>query len=252
MIFLNKVVLITGASSGIGAAAAVEFAKVGAKVAIVGRNVQKLHKVSELCIKNGSKPLVINADLGNDEECQKIIDLVIKEFGKLDVLVNNAGFLHYGSILEGNILEGYDKTMRVNVRAHVHMTSLAAPYLVKSKGNIINISSAAATSTTSLKGRTPYFVSKAALNHFTRCCATELAREGVRVNTISPGPVKTDFFDNSGLDDVDIDRFADMMPLKRVSESVEVADMILFLASDRAVGITGSEFVVDNGYLLRA
>lgn len=251
MSFINKVVLITGASSGIGAATAVEFAKNGANVSIVGRNIEKLNKVSELCAKNGAKPLVIKADIGNDVECQKIIDQVMKTFGKLDILVNNAGFISLGSILEGDILEAYDRTMRVNVRAHVNMTSLAAPHLIKSKGNIINISSVAANITTSLPGRTPYCVSKAALNHFTRCVALELAGEGVRVNTVSPGPVKTDFFDNSQVNDVKIDDFSEIMPLKRISESKEIAHIILFLASDKAVGITGSEFIVDNGYLTK-
>lgn len=251
MSFKNKVVLITGASSGIGASAAVEFTKNGANVAIVARNMEKLNKVVQLCAKNGAKPLVINADIGNDEECQKMIASVIKTFGKLDVLVNNAGFMHPGSILDGNILEAYDQTMKVNVRAHINITSLAAPHLVKTKGNIINISSVAAHSTPAIKGGMAYSVSKAALNHFTRSAAKELAGEGVRVNTVSPGPVVTDFLDNAGIKNVQMENFGDVMPLKRVSQPAEIADIILYLASEKAVGVTASEFVVDNGYLIK-
>ncbi|CAF4892691.1 unnamed protein product [Pieris macdunnoughi] len=250
MSFKGKVVLITGASSGIGAATAIEFAKNGANVAIVGRNVEKLNKAAENCSKY-SKPLVIKADVGDDEECKKIVASVIKKFGKLDVLVNNAGITRNATILERNFLEMYDQTMKVNVRAHLNVTSLAAPYLVKTKGNIINISSVAASLAPRMKGITPYCVSKAALNHFTRCAAVELAGEGVRVNTVSPGPVKTDILDNAGITDMKIDNYADSMPLKRVSQSVEIADMILFLASDKAVGVTGSEFFVDNGYMIK-
>ncbi|XP_022118978.2 3-oxoacyl-[acyl-carrier-protein] reductase FabG-like [Pieris rapae] len=250
MSFEGKVVLITGASSGIGAATAVEFAKNGASVAIVGRNVEKLNKAAENCSKY-SKPLVIKADIGDDEECKKIVESVIKAFGKLDVLVNNAGMMRNAPISDGNFLEMYDETMKVNVRAHLNVTSLAVPYLIKTKGNIINISSVAGSLAPNIKGATPYCVSKAALNHFTRCAAIELAGEGVRVNTVSPGPVITDFMDNAGMKDIKIDNFGDSMPLKRVSQSVEIADMILFLASDKAVGVTGAEFVVDNGYLIK-
>ncbi|CAF4892667.1 unnamed protein product [Pieris macdunnoughi] len=250
MSFKGKVVLITGASSGIGAATAIEFAKNGANVAIVGRNVEKLNKVAENCSKY-SKPLVIKADVGDDEECKKIVASVIKTFGKLDVLVNNAGMMRNATILEGKFLEMYDETMKVNVRAHLNVTSLAAPYLVKTKGNIINISSVAGSLAPRIKGATPYCVSKAALNHFTRCAAVELASEGVRVNTVSPGPVITDFMDNAGITDIKIENFADSMPLKRVSQSVEIADMILFLASDKAVGVTGSEFIIDNGFMIK-
>ncbi|XP_022119178.2 3-oxoacyl-[acyl-carrier-protein] reductase FabG-like [Pieris rapae] len=250
MSFKGKVVLITGASSGIGAAAAIEFAKNGASVAIVGRNVEKLNKAAENCSKY-SKPLVIKADVRDDEECKKIVASVIKTFGKLDVLVNNAGIMRHGSILEGNLLEIYDEIMKINVRGHLKMSSLAAPYLVKTKGNIVNISSVAASLTPKIKGVTPYCVSKAALNHFTRCAAVELAGEGVRVNTVSPGPVITDLLENAGMTNVNIENFGDIMPLKRVSQSVEIADMILFLASDKAVGVTGAEFVVDNGCMFQ-
>ncbi|XP_045530512.1 3-oxoacyl-[acyl-carrier-protein] reductase FabG-like [Pieris brassicae] len=250
MSFQGKVVLITGASSGIGASTAFEFAKNGASVAIVGRNVEKLNKAAENCSKY-SKPLVIQADIGEDDECKKIVASVVKTFGKLDVLVNNAGIMRHGTILEGNLLEIYDEIMKVNMRGHLNVTSLAVPYLVKTKGNIINISSVAASLTPKIEGVTPYCVSKAALNHFTRCAAVELAGEGVRVNTVSPGPVITDILDNAGMTNVKIENFADTMPLKRVSQSVEIADMILFLASDKAVGVTGSEFIVDNGCMFQ-
>ncbi|XP_038220942.1 3-oxoacyl-[acyl-carrier-protein] reductase FabG-like [Zerene cesonia] len=250
MSFKTKVVLITGASSGIGAAAAIEFAKEGAKVAIVGRNVEKLQTISDNCEKYGSKPLLIAADISIDDEAKRVVQKVIEEYGHLDVLVNNAGLAKYGSILDGNILEAYDATIKINLRAHINVTALATPHLIKTKGNIINISSVGGTLVPKQCSKTPYYISKAALNHFTRCAALELSSKGIRVNTVSPGPVKTDFLVNSGVTSYKFEDMAVDMPLQRVSDPIEIARIILFLASDNAVGITGSEYVADNGFLL--
>ncbi|CAF4791301.1 unnamed protein product [Pieris macdunnoughi] len=228
MIFSNKVVLVTGASSGIGAATAIEFAKEGAIVAIVARNEEKLNNVA------------------NEIEKQ-----VITKLGKLDVLVNNAGLTRFGSILEGNILQSYDEIMKVNVRAHINITTLATPHLIKTQGNIVNISSVAGKTLPSYSSMISYHISKAELTHFSRCAALELANKGVRVNIVSPGPVKTDLLENAGVGFMKFEDVSDDAPLKRVSESVEVADIVLFLASNKARGITGSEYVADNGWCLR-
>ncbi|XP_053616929.1 glucose 1-dehydrogenase-like [Plodia interpunctella] len=248
MSFANKVVLITGGSSGIGATTAIFFAKEGANVAIVGRNQNKLKKVAEDCSKIGKTPLVIVAELNKDENIERIIKETIEKFKKLDVLVNNAGISVTGTITDGKVLEAYDAIMKVNVRSVIQLTVLATPYLIKTKGNIVNISSIAGK-----KVRSPaymaYNVSKAALDHFTRGAALELSASGVRVNSVSPGPVKTDFFDNCAMP-VTADSLGDIMALKRASDPDEIANLIVYLASDKARGITGSDFVCDNGGLL--
>ncbi|XP_013188317.1 glucose 1-dehydrogenase-like [Amyelois transitella] len=246
MSFANKVVLITGGSSGIGATTAVFFAKEGADVAIVGRNQTKLKRVTEECSKNGKTPLVITAELSSADDINRIVKETVEKFKKIDVLVNNAGFAVTGCILDGKVLDAYDAMMSVNVRSVIQLTTLAAPYLIKTKGNIINISSVAGKKVTA-SAFMAYNVSKAALDHFTRGAALELSASGVRVNGISPGPVKTDFFDNIP---TTVDALSEITALKRVSESDEIANMILFLASDKAKGITGSDFVCDNGVLL--
>ncbi|XP_059046919.1 3-oxoacyl-[acyl-carrier-protein] reductase FabG-like [Achroia grisella] len=249
MSFANKVVVVTGASSGIGAAAAVQFAKEGANVVLIGRNESKLKNVSEKCASSG-KTLIIKAEVTNDDDAKRIINETIDKFGQIDVLVNNAGMGVNGGILSGNILKAYDQTMAVNMRAVVHLTALAAPHLVKTKGNIVNISSIAGK-IASAGDFTPYAISKAALDHFTRGAALELAPSGVRVNGISPGPVRTDFLENAGINVISWDNMGALVPLKRCSEPDEIADIILYLASDRAKGVTGSDFVSDNGGLLR-
>ncbi|CAH2094140.1 unnamed protein product [Euphydryas editha] len=252
MSFANKVVLITGSSSGIGAAAAISFAKEGANVVIVGRKEHKLQKVKEECAKSGNGVLVVKADVSNEEDAKKIIKETIDKFNKLDVLVNNAGIAGMSSILSDNVLSVYDTIMNTNLRAVVHITNLAAPYLIKTKGNIINISSVAAKTTIIISPALSYAVSKAALDHFTRLVAAELASHGVRVNSISPGPVRTDFPDNAvGSIVASMEDLKKIVPLGRISEPEEIADLILFLASDKAKAITGSDYVSDNGLLLK-
>ncbi|XP_063539067.1 3-oxoacyl-[acyl-carrier-protein] reductase FabG-like [Cydia strobilella] len=255
MSFSGKVVLVTGASSGIGAATAILFSKEGASVAIVGRNETKLSNVAQKCEQLGAQPLVIRADVANETEASTIIKKTIDHFGKLDVLVNNAGLARKASVAESNSLKIYDEVMNTNMRSIVQLTSLAAPFLVATKGNIVNVSSTASTKVIS-EGVMAYCVSKACVDHFTRCAALDLAASGVRVNSVNPGPVKTDLIENSGLappgaGDMAWEHAKTTTALNRVGEPKEIADVIAFLASDKARSITGSTYVVDNGHLLK-
>ncbi|XP_004922760.1 uncharacterized oxidoreductase MT0954 [Bombyx mori] len=248
MSFTNKVVLVTGGSSGIGASAAVHFAKEGADVAIVGRNVTKLDNVARECAQVGKKPLIIKADISKDEEANTIVQQTIDAFGKLDVLINNAAMNKSGSLLAGNLLESYDVVTATNLRAVILITSLAAPHLVETKGNIINVSSISGTMVP-LPGLLTYGMGKASLNHFTRGIALELAPHGVRANLISPGPVLTDILENFDTQ-FTWDSFKAATALSRLGEPSEIAELMLFLASDKARSITGSNYVSDNGMLL--
>ncbi|XP_028026902.1 uncharacterized protein LOC114240527 [Bombyx mandarina] len=248
MSFSSKIVLITGASRGIGAATAIMFAKEGADVVIVGRNEEKLKEVEVECSKFGKKPLVITADLAKDEQVKGIVNKTIDAFGKLDILINNAGILKKNDIKSEGFIETFDEVMNTNLRASVLITNVAIPHLIKTRGNIINVSSVAATSTSVVNSVT-YKVSKAALNHFTRCIALELAPHGIRANTVSPGPVETDIFETAGIPEA-LQNYSGQLPLKKVGKKEEVADLILFLASEKAQSITGANYVIDNGWLL--
>ena len=137
----GKVAIITGASSGIGAATAVHFAKLGAVLAITGRNVDNLQATARQCQEHGGQePLCIKADLVKEEDCTRIIQDTVTKYGKVDVLVNNAGVLEMGSI-ENTSLEQYDRVMNVNMRSVYHLTMIAVPHLEVTKGNIVNVSS---------------------------------------------------------------------------------------------------------------
>ncbi|CAH0696943.1 unnamed protein product [Spodoptera exigua] len=250
MSFKNKVVLITGGSAGIGAITAEKFAKEGASIAITGRNEAGLKAVAQRCEQLGSKTLIIKADVADDAQAQTIVKKTIEEFGRLDILVNNAAILKNTTLTSPDVMKIYDEVTSVNLRAVVHMTSLAAPYLIKTKGNIINISSILAKTYVQTPQLMMYCLSKAALNHFTHGAALELAASGVRVNIVSPGPVRTNMLTNLEVDKVWETTLEDTA-LKRISEPEEVADVILFLASDKAKGVTGSEYGVDNGVPLK-
>lgn len=254
MSFSNKVVIITGASSGIGAATALHFAKEGANVVVVGRNETRLKEINEKISKIGKKPLILNADVGKNDDAKRIIQETIQKYGQIDILINNAGITGYANVDEEKIIDIFDSIMNTNLRGVVLLTSLASPYLKKTKGNIVNVSSVAAVSTMGRYrfGAASYCTSKAALNQFSRNCALELAQSGIRVNIVSPGPVPTNFRQAAGIVNPDYEATGKQITaLQKLIQPEEVADVIVYLASDKAKSITGSDYVIDAGTLVK-
>ncbi|XP_045781004.1 uncharacterized oxidoreductase TM_0325-like [Maniola jurtina] len=250
MSFENKVVLITGAGSGIGEAIAVHFAKLSAKLSLLDINAENLEKAVEKCEElSKTKAIKIILDMTKDESVKQAVDKTIEEFGKIDVVVNCAGIVSISGILDGVFINDFDKVMTVNLRAYVVMTHYAAPALVKTKGCIINIASVYAKLVD--KKIIPYTTSKAAVAHFTKNAALELAEKGVRVNSISPGFVETKIIVNSKCD---MDKFKLLErkspPIEHVLKVEEIADLAGYLASDKAQSITGADFVIDSGSTL--
>ncbi|KAK7028174.1 hypothetical protein SK128_004067, partial [Halocaridina rubra] len=237
------------ASSGIGAATAFLFSQHGALLSLVGRNVENLHNVAEKCSEGKlNKPQIIQADLNVENETIHVIDETVKKYGRLDILVNNAGILEMGTI-QNTSLKQYDCVMNTNVRAIYHLTMLATPYLMQSKGNIVNVSSV--NGIRSFPGVLAYNVSKAAVDQFTRCVALELADKQVRVNCVNPGVVITELQKRGGLNDEAYANFLERSKLThalgRPGQANEVAATIAFLASDDASFITGASVPVDGG-----
>ncbi len=249
MSFAGKVILITGASSGIGEATALHLAKLGAKLAISGRNRSNLEKVSSRCAAfHKHIPLVITGELCNEQDIKNIIDSTVKHYSALDVLVNNAGIIELGSI-ENTSLEQFDRIFNVNVRAVYQLTMLAVPHLIKSKGTIVNVSSV--NGIRSFAGVLAYNMSKSAVDQMTRCVALELAGKGVRVNSVNPGVVKTELQKRGGLDDATykqfLERSKETHPLGRYGEPEEVAKAIAYLAGEDSSFTTGVNLPVDGG-----
>lgn len=250
-VFTNKVVLITGASSGIGATCALHFARNSAKLALTGRNLERLNAVAKQCEAISKiKPLVIQADLDKDADVRRIIDETTKANGRLDVLVNNAGFGANASLTDG--IHHFDRIMSTNLRSVYLLTSLAIPHLIMVSGNIVNISSVVSVRPT--PEFLPYSLSKAALDMFTKCLAKQYSIDGIRVNSVNPGPVMTNFFAAAGIKDNELDAYLknrmSLSLLGRISTTDDVAELVIFLASDKARSITGSLNFVDNGMLL--
>ncbi|XP_078486401.1 putative oxidoreductase SSP0419 [Ciona intestinalis] len=159
----------TGSSRGIGAAIAEVFAKQGALLSITGRNKDKLSEVAKKCKENGSKQVLETvADLTKEEDMNKLMEETIKTFGKLDVLVNNAGMLHSASV-EDYTGESFDKILAINLKAPIYLTKIAKPHLVLTKGNIVNMSSVSATRP--FEGSLMYGITKSGLNYFTKTTA---------------------------------------------------------------------------------
>lgn len=183
MSFKEKVVLITGAGSGIGADVARYLAELGAKVSIVDRNAVRLNAVAEEIKKSGSPaPLPIVADVAKDSE--RIVEETVEHFGQLDVLINNAGIPISDTVVDVN-LSDFDRVFDVNVRAAINLTKLCVPHLEKTKGNVVNVASICGLRP--VPSLMTYCMSKAALIQFTKCSALDLAPKKIRVNGMNPG-----------------------------------------------------------------
>ena len=244
----GKVAVVTGASSGIGKATASLLAKNGATVVAVGRNEKELLALSEgLKAKKGSVKIHL-ADVNEFSQIERMVSETVQNFGQIDILVNSAGVIKTGSI-ENTTMDDWDKMMNLNVRSVFNLIQKCLQHLEATKGNIVNVSSVAGTR--SFPGILAYCVSKAAIDQLTRCTALELAPKGVRVNAVNPGVVITNLHLRGGMDEESYKAFLahakETHPIGRPGKPEEVAELIAFLASDKAGWITGATYEIDGG-----
>lgn len=244
--FENKVVIVTGASSGIGKATALMAFERGAKVSFVARRGGELKKLTANFDPVRMEALA--ADVTNESDRESIVNQTITRFGGIDVLVNAAGIIGNGTI-ENTTLEEWDAMMDVNLRSVFRLTQLALPSIIARKGNIVNVSSV--TGVRAFPNVLAYCVSKSGIDQLTRCTALELGPKGVRVNAVDPGVVVTNLHRTSGMEEERYKTFLEHSktthPIGRVGTPEEVAELILFLASARAGWITGNSVSIDGG-----
>jgi len=244
----NKTALITGATSGIGKAAAIKLASLAIDTVIIGRDQAKLKNTAEEITACGVNCLPIIADLRREVDTEKCVVEAIAKFGKLDILINAAGIIGTGS-LETTSFEMWDAMMNINLRSVFHLMKLALPYLKKSKGTIVNVSSV--TGLRAFPGVLSYCISKAGIDQLTRCTALELAASGIRVNAVNPGVVLTNLHKNGGMDEQAYSAFVEHSktthPLGRIGKPEEVAELIAFLATPQSSWITGTCISIDGG-----
>lgn len=245
--FADRVVLVTGATSGIGRACARKFLAKGARVAAIGRDQSALGRLRDDA-EVASHLVTIAADLTGRREPARVVQETVDRFGGIDVLVNAAGHISNGTI-EDTSLEAWDKMLDINLRSVFQLMQKALPSMIARRGNIVNISSV--TGLRSFPGVLAYCVSKSGLDQLTRCAALELAGKGVRVNAVNPGVVVTEIHKRGGMSEENyaafLERSKQTHPLGRVGQPDEIAELVCFLASDRASWITGVTYSIDGG-----
>jgi len=244
----DKVAIVTGATSGIGRATAHLFAANGANVIAVGRSEAELGRLRDEN-RNGEGYLRVHlADVTELSQLDRLVSDTVDHYGKLDVLVNAAGIIKNGTI-ENTSLDDWDKMLNINLRTVFYLMQKCVPHLERTKGNIVNVSSV--TGPRAFPNVLSYCVSKAGIDQLTRCSALELAPKGVRVNAVNPGVVVTGLHKRSGMTEEKYEAFLEHSrsthPLGRVGKPEEIAELIMFLASDKAGWITAATYEIDGG-----
>lgn len=245
--FSGKAVIVTGAAAGIGEACARAFAAAGAGVVLADVNEDRNRGVADLiAIDFGVRAVPIAANVASEADCEATVLRALDEFGRIDVLVNNAGVTAPGTILDLDPKE-WDRVMDINLRSYFILTQIAAKAMIERgvRGAIVNMSSI--NSDLAIANQLAYTASKGGVRQLTRAAALGLAQHGIRVNAIGPGSIMTDLLKGVMQDEEGRRRILSRTPAGRVGEPAEIAAVALFLASDMASYITGQTIFADGG-----
>ena len=250
MRFQNKVVVVTGASLGIGRAIAAAFAWEGANVVLASRNQKRGEATAKALQSDGGQAVFFSTDVSNEDQVGAMVDRTIGLYGRLDILVNNAGIYMQGDV-ERTSVDDWERILATNLTGAFLCTKHAVPVMVRNDGGaIVNVSSEAGV--VGIKGQVAYNVSKAGLIALTRSCALDLAEKGIRVNCVCPGTTDTPLVQEAVKRATDPQaarqRLEQSRPLNRLGAPTEIASAILYLASAEAGYATGAILSVDGGY----
>ncbi|NWF90679.1 MAG: glucose 1-dehydrogenase [Ignavibacteriaceae bacterium] len=249
--FENKVAMVTGGSMGIGSAVSKLLAKRGARVLIVDRAQVEGLETTRMINSTGGVAAFVKADVSNLEDCQAAVQKALDFFGRLDIVSNNAGIQRYGTV-ESTPEKEWDEVMNINLKSVFYVCKSAIPHLKKTKGTIVNMTSVQAFATQ--RGVAAYTTSKHALIGLTKSMAIDYAYDGIRVNCVAPGTVDTPMLQYAASLDPNpesvYEACKNMHPLGRIANPDEIAEVVAFLASERASFVTGACYLVDGGLLL--
>lgn len=245
----SKVALITGASSGIGRASAIALAGQGAAVAIAARRIEKLEELKKEIEGKGGKVLVVPMDVTNKEQVVAGVQKVIEAFGRLDILLNNAGVAEFAPFFDLTD-EQWDKTLNTNLKAYYHLAQAIGREMAKNKwGRIINITSIASGGVAvGFVQIAHYCASKGGVVGLTEALADELAPMGITVNAIGPGVIETEMTKGITEDPKQSEGMKARIPMKRFGKPEEIAAAVVYLASDEASYTTGATLYIDGGW----
>jgi Dehydrogenases with different specificities (related to short-chain alcohol dehydrogenases) len=242
----NKTAIITGAGSGIGQATAELFAKEGAKVVVSDINEKNGKAVADAVKKAGGEAVFIKADSASPDDNARLVAETIKQFGRLDIAVNNAGIGGPLAPTGEYPVEGWQKTIDINLSGVFYGLRYQIPAMLQEGGSIINVASILGQAGTRMSPA--YVAAKHGVVGLTKTAALEYADKNIRINAVGPGYIKTPLVMNS-LDDAARAALIGLHPMGRLGESEEVAELILWLASSKASFVTGAYYAVDGGYL---
>ena len=247
MLLDGKIALVTGASRGIGRAIAIELAKEGATVAInYAGNKTAAEEVQNIITEMGGKAMIIQADVSDENSAMNMVEEVIKEFGGIDILVNNAGITRDGLFIRMKE-DDWNAVINTNLTGIFNCTKVAAKYMMKKRsGKIINMSSVSGIMGNA--GQTNYSAAKAGVIGFTKSLAREMASRGITVNAVAPGFIATDM--TAAMPEKAQEHVLASIPLGKMGEPKDIANAVLFLASDKASYITGQVIHVDGGMVM--
>jgi NAD(P)-dependent dehydrogenase (short-subunit alcohol dehydrogenase family) len=243
--FENKVAMVTGGGSGIGAAMARRFAEEGATVVVADLDEKAASQVASAIEKDGGTAVAVRQDVGDPASVEKSVEFALSKFGRLDAAVNNAGITGDLAPTADYSLEGWDKVIAVNLSGVFYGMKYQIPAMLRSGGgSIVNIASILGS--VGARDYAGYNAAKHGVVGLTKTAALEYSKDGVRVNAIGPGYIETPLLE--ALDREVYDGLVDLHPIGRLGKPEEVAELALFLASDKASFVTGSYHLVDGGY----
>ncbi|PWW11674.1 SDR family NAD(P)-dependent oxidoreductase [Mangrovibacter plantisponsor] len=246
MNFQNKVAVITGSTAGIGEAVAEQLHKHGAKVVIVSRASEQAKQKAKLLSSQGQEAMGIGCDVSQPEQVRKMIDDIIKYFGRLDYAVNNAGITgEHGKNITEQTVENWDKVIATSLSGVFYCLKYEIDQMMKFGGSIVNLS--AVNGLVGIPGLAPYTAAKHGIIGLTQTAALEYACQGIRINAVAPGYVHTPRMNE--FPEKIIRSFVNSHPMKRMATMQEIADFILFLLSDNSAFCTGGIYPIDGGYL---